>query len=280
MNHLETFLSWSILSFEIVLCWFVVVRKAHRILPVFATYAYVCLACTVSVWSIYGYFGFESDTSYYAYWASTYVIIAARSLAIAELCRYGLRNYRGIWALVWRVLAILSVVMISHALVDAWGQPNGIAIYGATLTRDFAFASVIILALLFLIRNYYGLTLDPLQRLIGVGICLTCIVDVITNTILRNVFTGYLFPWFLKSQKALWPSLWPEIRRVQDTWGAVHLLAFMFSMGIWCFALRKPLAVAFESPQLLPAKVYREMSPAINLRLAAFNDRMTELLKP
>jgi len=63
-------------------------------------------------------------------------------------------------------------------------------------------------------------------------------------------------------------------------WSTVHLFSFMFSMGIWCFALRKPVPVPSESPVLLPAEIYREMSPAINLRLSAFNDRLVELLKP
>jgi hypothetical protein len=31
---------------------------------------------------------------------------------------------------------------------------------------------------------------------------------------------------------------------------------------------------------LLPADVYRELSPAINMRLATFNSRLVELLKP
>jgi hypothetical protein len=31
---------------------------------------------------------------------------------------------------------------------------------------------------------------------------------------------------------------------------------------------------------MLPADVYREMSPAINMRLATFNNRLVELLKP
>ena len=35
-----------------------------------------------------------------------------------------------------------------------------------------------------------------------------------------------------------------------------------------------------RAPVLLPAEVYRELSPAINLRLSAFNDRLVELLKP
>jgi hypothetical protein len=54
----------------------------------------------------------------------------------------------------------------------------------------------------------------------------------------------------------------------------------MFTMGIWCFALRKPLPAQTESPVLLPVEVYREMSPAINMRLATFNDRLVGLLKP
>ena len=280
MNHLETFLVWSTLSFEVVLCGFVFARKVQLILPLFAAYTYVVLAGAVGVWLTYEYFGFYSLTSYYAYWGSVLLNAAARSFAIAELCRYGLRAYRGIWALVWRLLAVVSVVLLVHAAADAWGQPNKVAIYGATLDRDLALASIVILAVLFLIRKYYGLAFEPLQRAIAVGICFICAVDVIGNTILRNLYTGYLFSWFLASQKALWPALQPQLMRVNDMWSTVHLFSFMFSMGIWCFALRKPLPMPSENPVLLPAEVYRELSPAINLRLSAFNDRLAELLKP
>jgi hypothetical protein len=51
-------------------------------------------------------------------------------------------------------------------------------------------------------------------------------------------------------------------------------------MGIWCYALRRPLPAPSEGPTMLPAEVYREMSPAINMRLATFNNRLVELLKP
>jgi hypothetical protein len=164
--------------------------------------------------------------------------------------------------------------------MDARGQPNGVAIYGATLDRDLALASIVILAVLLLIRNYYGLALEPLQRAIAAGICFICAVDVIGNTIFRQLYTGSLFSWFLTSQKSLWPVLRPQIMRVDDIWSTVHLFAFMFTMGIWCFALRKPLPAPSESPVLLPVEVYREMSPAINMRLATFNDRLVGLLKP
>src|SRR5690242_4379902 len=98
MNHLEIALSWSTTVFEIVLCGFVITRKIQRTLPFFATYAFVLLICTVGVWLTYQYSGFTSFTSYYAYWGSILLNAAARSLAILELCRYGLRAYRGIWA--------------------------------------------------------------------------------------------------------------------------------------------------------------------------------------
>lgn len=280
MNYLERFLFWSTLSFEIVLCGFVFARKVQRILPLFAVYTCVLLTCGIGVLFTYAYFGFSSVNSYYAYWGSVLLNAAARSLAIAELCRYGLRAYRGIWALVWRVLTVLSVLLLARAASDAWGQPNRVAIYGATLDRDLALASIVILVILLLIRNYYGLALERMQRAIAAGVCFICAVDAIGNTIFRNLYTGYLYPWFLTSQKSLWPALRPEIMRVDDIWSTVHLFSFMFSMGIWCYALRKPLPAPSESPVLLPAGVYREISPAINMRLAAFNDRLVELLKP
>jgi len=280
MNHLETALSWSILAFEILLCGFVFTRKVQRILPFFATYSCVCLSSTIGVWLTYERFGFYSSSAYFAYWVSVLVNTTSRSLAIAELCRFGIRTYRGIWALVWRVLTALSILLLVHAGVDAWGQPDRVAIYGATIERDLALASIFILAILFLIRNYYGLTLEPLQKAIATGFGVICTIDVIGNAILRNLYTGYLFPFFLKSQKALWPALRSQFVRVNDMWSMIHLLAIMFSMGIWCFALRKPVPAPSETPVLLPANVYRELSPAINLRLAMFNDRLVELLKP
>lgn len=268
------------MSFEIVLCGFVIARKVQRILPLFAIYACVVLTCAIVVWLTYVHFGFTSLTAYYVYWGSILFSAVARSLAIAELCRFGLRAYRGIWALVWRLLMVLSILLLARAASDAWGQPNRVAIYGTTLDRDLALASIVILAVLLLIRNYYGLALEPLQRAIAAGICFICAVDVIGNVILRNLYTGYLFSWFLTSQKSLWPALRPQIMRVNDIWSTVHLLSFMFSIGIWCYALRKPVPALSESPVLLPAEVYREMSPAINMRLATFNDRLVELLKP
>lgn len=280
MTFLEDALSYTSLCFLIVLCGFVFFRKVHRVLPFFAAYSYLLLTDTIGLWLIYKYFGINSSNAYYAYWCTILLNVASRSLAIMELCRYGLRAYQGIWELIWRVLTGSSLLLLAHAIVDAWGQPDRFAIYGMTLDRDLAFSSIVILAVLLLFRNYYGIALEPLQRAIATGICIVCAVDVVGNTILRNLFTGYLFSWLSSSQKALWPSLAAQVQMVRDVWSTVHLFFVMFSMAIWCFALRKPLPEPAEAPALLPADVYGELSPAINLRLASFNDRMVELLKP
>jgi len=280
MNLLENILSWSTLTFLMILCAFILARKVYQFLPLFAIYCGVLLISTLVVWSVYKVSGFNSRFSYFAYWSSVLVNALARSLAIVELCRYGLRAYQGIWALIWRVLAILSIFLLTHAAVDAWGQPKRFAIYAMTLDRDLAFASIIVVVALLLLRNYYGIALEPLQRAVTLGICIICAVDVIGNTIFRNIFTGYLYSWFLTTQKALWPQLDSQVHHVNDVWSTVHLLFFMLSVGVWCVALRKPLTARQKKPVLLPSEVYRELSPAINLRLASFNTRMVELLKP
>lgn len=280
MNHLETLLSWLTTAFEIFLFGLVFANRVQRVLPFFAAYVSAFLASTVGVWVVYQTFGFHSQAAYYCYWISLLLNAGMRTLAIMELCRYKLRMYPGIWGLVWRLLAAISVLFLLHAAFDAGGQPNRLAIYSLTLDRDLDITSVGILAALLLIHNYYGLVLEPLQRTIAAGICFICAIDVIGDTILGGLLTGYLLPLFSANRTSLWFSLKPQYDRITDLWSTIHLLCFMAAMGIWCYALRRPIPARAEAPELLPAEVYRELSPAINVRLATFNDRLVELLKP
>jgi hypothetical protein len=280
MNHLGTILSWLTLAFEAVLCGLLFANRVHRLLPFFAAYASTLLANTVAVWLAYQIFGFRSLVAYFCFWISVLLNAVMRSLAIAELCRYKLRAYRGIWGLVWRMLIGLSILFLLHAAFDTWGQPNRLAIYSLTLDRDLDIASVAILAALLTIHNYYGLSLDRLQKAITAGICFISAVDVINDTILRTLLTSTLFPLFTASRTSLWFALQAHYDRISDLWNTIHLICFMATMGIWCYALRRPISTPAKAPVLLPAEVYRELSPAINLQLSAFNDRLVELLKP
>lgn len=281
MNHLETFLFYLTIGFEVVLCGFVFANRAQRALPLFAVYASALLSESVGTLLMYRTFGFQSQAAYYSFWTLLVLIAILRSLAVAELCRYKLRLYQGIWGLVWRVLASVALLSFLHAAFDTWGQPNRLAIYSLTLDRDLDIASVGVLAALLLVHNYYGLSLEPLQRGIAAGICFICAVDVVGDTIVRSLYTGYLFPFFaVASKTSFWLSLKQYYDRTNDIWSTIHLICFMAAMGIWCYALRRPILAPAKAPELLPAEVYRELSPAINLWLSAFNDRLVELLKP
>jgi hypothetical protein len=280
MNHFQTVLTLLTLGIETVLCGIVFTRRVQRVLPFFAIYASTLLVHTIGTWIVYQTFGYHALASYYCYWISLLFNAGARTLAIGELCRYKLRVYQGIWGLVWRLLGGVSMLFLLHAAIDTWGQPNRLAIYSLTLDRDLDIASVAILAALLLIHNYYGLSLEPLQRKIAAGICLVCAVDVVGDTILRSLFMGYLSPILTVNSPPLWSNLQHQFERVGNIWSTIHLFFFIAAMGIWCYALRKPVPAPAKAPQLLPVEVYRELSPAINLRLGAFNDRLVELLKP
>jgi hypothetical protein len=279
MSHSELVLSWSTLAFLILLVALVFTRDLQRRLPFFAAYAAVALACYIALESIYHFFGFRSVTSYYAFWVAEAIDVVMRSLVVAELCRYRLREYQGIWAITRGFLILLSVLFLGHAIIDAWGQPNRLVISSLTFERDINIASVIILILLLLIRTYYGLALEPLHRQIATGICFVCIVEIVNNTIARNLLTGDLFPWYSTDHMYLWAALKPQVDRVHDLWGSVRVFAYMVSMSIWCFALRKPLPAPARVPVLLSDEVYREISSTVNVRLRAFNDRLLEMLE-
>jgi hypothetical protein len=280
MTYHELSLYWLTVLFETLLCILVFVRGLQKRLPFFAAHTIVLVAGTIGLQVVYHHFGFRSTSSYNAYWLAAGLIMIARGFAVAELCRFELRAYQGIWALAWRILTILAVLLMGHAAVDAWGQINRIAMYGLTIERDFEISSVFVLLAMLLIHHYYGLTLEPLQRWIAVGMFLVCTIDVVNNTILRDALTGNLSYWLFERHVSLWSELRPRIEHATGWWDTVRLSALFISMSIWCFALRRPLPAPAQNPALLPAEVYRELSPAINLRLRAFNDRLLEMLKP
>ncbi len=278
MTHRELLLYWLTVGFEIPLCALVYLRNLQRHLPFFTAHSALLLTCTLGNQLVYHHFGFRSLTSYYTAWMTVGAVLIARSFAIAELCRYELRAYQGIWALTWRILALLAVFFLGHAAVDAWGQVGGISIYGLTIERDIAISSIVMLLALLLIRNYYALTLEPLHMWIATGICLVSIIDIMNNTILRNIFIGHLF-WFFGRYASSWSGLRPQIESANGLWNTIRTSGLIVSISIWCYALRKPLPAPAKQPVLLPAEVYRELSPAVNLRLRAFNDRLLEMLK-
>lgn len=279
MNQVEILHYALTLAFVTLLCSLVYFRQLQWRLPFFTAYSTVLFVCTSGVAIFYHHFGFRSAAAFNAYWVAVGLVVAARSIAIGELCRYELRAYHGIWALTWRILALLAVFFLGHAAFDAWGQSGGIAIYGLTIERDLAISSIVILLALLLIRSYYGLRLEPLHMWIATGMLILSIIETINTAILRDTFTGHLIFWFFGRYGAYWAGLKPQVEGATELWNRIQTFGEIVSISIWCFALRKPLPAPAADPVLLPAEIYNEVSPAVNLRLRAFNSRLMGMLK-
>src|SRR5467141_5222636 len=79
-------------------------RKNHRVYPYLFTYVLVTLLQSLVLFATYRVWGFYSPTSWNIAWGVQGLVIAARALAVAEICRRVLARYQGIWALAWRML--------------------------------------------------------------------------------------------------------------------------------------------------------------------------------
>jgi hypothetical protein len=165
----------------------------------------------------------------------------------------------------------MTAVFFVHAAIDARGLPNWFTASSMTMERDVEIASAVVLVAVLLVTKYYDLSIDPMHKLLGFGIILFCIVEFVNNSVVRDVITH---------NGTVWTIARPLMERATQAWNTVQAVAADTSIGIWCFALRKPLPEWAEFPTLLPAETYGELSPAINLRLRALNTRLMDLLRP
>src|ERR1700690_1624187 len=115
LSHLNYALWVVTTGLDALVCALAYRRALYRRLPFFTAYLTLGIASTALMWVIYGVFGFGSWTAYDTAWTSTAILLAARALVVVELCSHILRAYRGIWALSWRLLAIVLILFLIHA---------------------------------------------------------------------------------------------------------------------------------------------------------------------
>ena len=271
MTRYQLILAVTLTSFEVSLCILVYMRNVQRRLPLFASYVTVILIACLCQESVMALYGFQSKSYIYFVWISYGVVLIFRTAAIAELCRNYLKAYQGIWALAWRLLAMMSLLLLLHGAIDAQGQPNWVTVYRLTIEKDIDISSFFILATILLIGRYYRLQNEPFQKWIAICVCFYCLMSFASGTVLRNLFMQF---------RPAWAVMNSEISRVNNIHSTILIAASCISLGIWSYLLRKPLPEPVREPVLLPAEVYQELSPAINLRMRAFNRRLVEMLKP
>jgi hypothetical protein len=94
------------------------------------------------------------------------------------------------------------------------------------------------------------------DRSVATGFCLYSCFVVLNNTILEHYLYKYV---------ALWNLL--------------RMLAFLGSLLLWAWALRKPQTEAGPAETLLPAGVYQAVAPQVNLRLHLLNEQLGQFWK-
>ena len=228
------------------------VRKNYRAYPAVSIYLLLNLVLGVLMFLVYRRWGFFSKPSWLISWGVQALVLCARGLAVMEVCKHLLSHYRGVWALAWRILlGCASLVLLYAGLAASHGLK--FVLPKAERALELAIAAVIVGVLVFL--RYYEVEAKREDRSLAIGFCLYSCFSVLNNTVLER---------FLDSYASLWNFL--------------GMLAFLASMLLWTWALRKPQTER-SLRTLLPTGVYQTLAPQFNLRLRLLNEQLVQFWK-
>lgn len=236
---------------QAVICLLIILlyrRENYRAYPYFTAYLLLTVGQTLVLLFAYHFEGFGGMRSFQIAWLSQGMILIARGLAVAELCRRILAAYRGIWGLALRLLGFfaLTVTLYSSYVADWRWQ---VAVYAADRGVELSIATVIVVLLAF--SRYYQVPIAAVDRSIAAGFCLYSCFIVLNNTILEAFFEKYV-----------------------ASWNVLSSFAYLASLAIWTRAIWSAAPARSELPELVEAGVYRRLSPEINARLRMLNEQL------
>jgi hypothetical protein len=254
MNGIST-ITWAawVLSVAVQICLLATLlyRRHARRFPAFTIYAAGALLQSAALLAIYNHWGFDSLRAFYVSWGLQGLITILRLLAILELCRALFRAYRGIWVVISRGLVLLIAVVTGCAMLFGSHKP-GVRIVSADGAMGLALASAVVA--LFLLARYYRVQAREPIRAMAIGFFLYSCFLTLNDTILQTWLSGY-----------------------GPLWNFLGIVAFIGTVLVWFWALRRPYPQEARAPKLLPASVYQALSPEVNLRLRALNERLSRL---
>src|SRR2546430_2908517 len=228
------------------------VRKNYRTYAAFSIYVFLNLILGVLAFLVYRWLGFSSNASWRISWGMQALVLCARGLAVMEVCKHLLSHYRGVWALAWRILLGCASLVLLYAGLAA-RQGLGFLLPKAARALELAVAAVIVAVFVFL--RYYRVEANRGDRSLAIGFCLYSCFSVLNNTVLERFLDSYV-----------------------PLWNFAGMLAFLGSMLLWAWALRRPQTE--RSPRtLLPAGVYQTLAPQFNLRLRLLNEQLVQFWK-
>jgi hypothetical protein len=250
-------LLWAISSIvQLTVLFYVVTRRHFRTIPLFSAYIALNLCQAAFLCFVYSQFGFNSPIARQSSWLSEPIILTAQALAATEILHRVLRQYAGIWALAWRLVAVAAVIVIGYALTSAEQSPDWrLMILNRGYHLTFAVA---LISCLFLVR-FYSIPIDPLYKTLMGGFCVLSCTIVVANTLLQVLFRRH-FP------------------NADVIWNYMEMLVFAGVQMAWAVALRHPAPVQ-DKPTMLPPSTYDRLSTDVNSQLRALNDALSRFLR-
>src|ERR1700739_3605896 len=144
-------------------------RKFLDDYPWFCSYVVSTILQSLFVAVVYRIPGLSDLMVWKMAWCSQLIVICFRFQAVVELIRKILGAYLGIWALAWRLLFGVGVLVMANSLVFSKGDFYWIA-QNVDRGLELSIATIIVTLLLF--ARYYRLPLQGLHLALAVGLCL------------------------------------------------------------------------------------------------------------
>jgi hypothetical protein len=223
-------------------------RKNYRVFPFIFSYGLLNLVQGFAIIEFYRIWGFRSATAKELAWGTQGLVTFARAMAVAEICYRILAKYSGIWQLAWRLLVAAATAIVLYALLVARANwASGIL----NMDRGLELAMATVIVLLFLFARYYEVDVEATVLTLAIGFFLFSCFRVLDDTIFEHWFLGY-----------------------REFWNRLGLLAFLASLMLWTWALRRTLPMTGEEPAMLSPSLYQTLSPEINSRLKTLNENL------
>lgn len=251
MSELGTLTLWLwglTAAIQMLLLFSLVARSNASKYPAFSVYIFATLAQSAALFVVFRRWGFSSVIAWNTGWIAQFLVLGARVIAVAELCRLVLGRFRGIWQLVLRILLTAGFAVLFGALAAAKHQWN---LLPNTMEKALELAAAAVIVLLLLFARYYHVAVTLPVRLLGIGLCLYSCVAVVNDTILERWLGRYI-----------------------GLWNICGMVAFLGCLLLWSWAFRRTVELPVQQPALLDPEVYMKLIPEVNWRLRSLDQQL------
>lgn len=241
---------------EFLCCLLAWRRGLYRRLPLFTLYLVSVFAADLSAWWLWHGLGYDAPITFYIHWGFEALLLAARALAIAELCWDTLSAFAGIWRLSRLILVAVAVLLTAVAAGNAWGEREALPTFIYTAQHGLEIAALAIILLLLAICRYYRVPVRPVTMWLAFGLGLYAGIQIALLGLVK-----------------IWGNQYIQL------FSTVRAGSYAIALGVWFAALWRASEQRVIGTTLLPAGVYEQVVPQVNAELEKLNSRLLEILR-